>query len=181
MKAENPETATRSGRSCKPVVGSGFEGTSSGVNRRQFLNAGLAAAALLALSGCASFRGSKSELDKTTTDLRNLLDSFKGDGARQARLASIGHRIENRCREIIELKSDFVRRMGDLSRRRETPSSELTALVEDFSVRRVKYREELFGVQDELRQALTKEEWDQALQILNAGADAFSQTRIERS
>lgn len=101
-------------------------------------------------------------VDRATTDLRKLLEGFKGDGARQARLASIGHRIENRCREVIELKVDFIRRMGDLSRRRETPSAELTALVEDFSVRRVKYREELLGVQDELRQALTKAEWDQA-------------------
>ncbi|MGD8262874.1 MAG: hypothetical protein PVG70_15630 [Desulfobacterales bacterium] len=71
--------------------------------------------------------------------------------------------------------------MGDLSRRRETPSSELTALVEDFSVRRVKYREELLGVQDELRQALTKEEWDQTVQVLNSGLDTFSKTKILRS
>ena len=113
--------------------------------------------------------------------MRNLLDGFEGDSARQARLASIGHRIENRCQEVIELKSDFIRRMGELSRRRETPSSELTTLVEDFSIRRVKYRKELFGVQDELRQTLTKEEWDQAVQVLNSGADAFSQTRVKRS
>ena len=111
-----------------------------------------------------------------TTDLRNLLDSFEGDGARQARLASIGHRIENRCREVIELKADFIRRIGDLSRRTETPSSELTALVEDFSSRRVTYREELFGVQDELRQSLTKAEWDQAVQVLNSGLDAYVRT-----
>jgi hypothetical protein len=162
-------------------VGSGFEAISSGVSRREFFNVGLAAAAMLTLSGCASFRGSKSDLDKATSELRELLESFEGDGARQARLASIGHRIENRCREVIELKAEFVRRMGDLSRQRETPSSELTALVDDFSVRRVKYREEILGVQDELRQALTKEEWDQAVQVLNSGIDAFSKTRILRS
>ncbi len=178
MKAENPITATSSCRSCKPVVGSGIEATSSGVSRREFFNVGLAAAAMLSLTGCASFRGSKSDLEKATTKLRELLESFEGDGARQARLASIGHRIENRCREVIELKADFIRRMGDLSRRRETPSSELTALVEDFSIRRVRYREELLGVQDELRQTLTQAEWDQAVQVLNAGADAFSRTRL---
>ena len=113
-----------------------------------------------------------------TTDLRNLLDGFEGDGARKARLAAIGLRIENRCQEAIELKLDFIRRMGDLSRRRETPSVELSALVDDFSIRRVKYREELFGVQDELRRSLTKAEWDQAVQVLNSGADAYMRTRI---
>jgi hypothetical protein len=181
MKAKNPTPTTRASKSSKPGADPGFEATSSGLSRREFFNVGLAAAALLALTGCATFRGSKSDLDKATTDLRNLLNGFEGDDARQARLASIGHRIENRCREVIELKSDFTQRFADLSGRRETPSAELTALVEDFSVRRVTYRDELLGVQDELRQALTREEWDQAVQVLNSGLDAFSRTRIERS
>ena len=178
MKTKTPNFTSRAGRSSEPGADPGFGIASSGVNRREFLNVGLAGPALLILSGCASFRGSKSELEKATSDLRKLLESFGGDGARQARLASIGHRIENRCQEVIELKTDFIRRMGDLSRRRETPSAELTALVDDFSVRRVTYREELLGVQEELRQALNKAEWDQAIEILNSGADAFSKTRI---
>jgi len=181
MKAKNPNPTTRAGESSESRADPGFGAAASGVNRREFLNVGLAGAALLALTGCASFRGSKSDLDKATTDLRKLLEGFEGDGARQARLASIGHRIENRCREVIELKSDFTQRLADLSRRRETPSTEIKALVEDFSVRRATYRKELLGVQDELRQALTREEWDQAAQVLNSGMDAFSQTRIERS
>ena len=181
MKVKKPNFITKTRSSSEPSAGHGLEAAAPGFNRRQFLNVGLASAALMALTGCATFRGSKSDLDKATTDLRKLLEGFEGDAARQARLASIGHRIENRCREVIELKSDFIRRMGDLSRRRETPSAELEALVEDFSARRVRYREELFGVQDELRQALTQEEWDQAVQVLNSGADAFSQTRVIRS
>ena len=182
MKAKTPNPTTRAGRSSEPGANPGFGNMASSVNRREFLNVGLAGAALLALTGCATFQGlKKSDLDKATTDLRKLLEGFEGDGARQARLASIGHRIENRCREVIELKSDFTQRFADLSRRRETPSAELKALVEDFSVRRATYRDELLGVQDELRQALTREEWDQAVQVLNSGLDAFSQTRIERS
>jgi hypothetical protein len=181
MKAKRKDSTTSAERTNVVNTNPGFETATPGLNRREFFNVGLAAVAMLALSGCASIRGSKNELDKATTDLRNLLESFEGDGARRARLASIGHRIENRCREVIELKAEFVRRMGDLSRQRETPSSELTALVDDFSVRRVKYREELLGVQDELRQALTKEEWDQAVQVLNSGVDAFSKTIIIRS
>jgi hypothetical protein len=181
MKVKNPNPDARAGRSNEASSGPGFGAAAAGVSRRGFLNIGLAGAALLALSGCASLRGSKSDLDQATTDLRKLLEGFEGDGARQARLASIGHRIENRCREVIELKSDFTQRLAALSRRRETPSAELTALVEDFSVRRATYRDELLGVQDELRQALTREEWDQAVQVLNSGLDAFSQARIERS
>jgi hypothetical protein len=182
MKAIRKNPTNSADRSNFVSTDPGFETATPGINRREFFNVGLAGAALLALTGCATFQGSKkSDLDQATTDLRKLLEGFEGDGARQARLASIGHRIENRCREVIELKSDFIRRFADLSRRRETPSAELSALVEDFSVRRVTYRDELFGVQDELRQALTREEWDQAVQVLNSGANAFSQTRIKRS
>jgi hypothetical protein len=181
MKIKNPNPDTKAGRSSESRADPGFGVAASDVNRREFLYVGLTGAALLTLTGCATFRGSKSDLDKATTDLRNLLNGFEGDAARQARLASIGHRIENRCREVIELKTDFTRRLEALSRRRETPSAELSALVEDFSVRRATYRDELLGVQDELRQALTREEWDQAVQVLNSGLDAFSQTRIEMS
>jgi hypothetical protein len=182
MKAKYQIPTARAGRSSALRTDPGFGVVASGVNRREFLNVGLAAAALLALTGCGTFRGSKkSDLDQATTDLRKLLEGFEGDGPRQARLASIGLRIENRCREVIELKTDFIQRLAALSRQRETPSAELTALVEDFSVRRATYRKELLGVQDELRQALTREEWDQAVQVLNSGLDAFSRTRIEMS
>jgi len=146
MKAKNSNTADRTGRTSMPGADPGFETATSGVSRREFMNAGLAGAALLAMTGCATIRGSKNEVEVATTELRNLLDGFEGDGARQARLAAIGHRIKNRCQEAIELKLDFIRRMRDLSQRRETPLAELSALVDDFTIRRVKYREELFGV-----------------------------------
>jgi DnaJ-domain-containing protein 1 len=178
MKAKKLNVTTMDGLSGEQSVDLGFETMSSGISRRDFLTVSLAAAALLALSGCASFQGSKNDLDQATTDLRNLLDGFEGDGARHDRLASISRTIEIRCREGIELTSDFNQRVHALSRRRETPSSELMALEANYSVRRAKYREELLGVQEELRQALTKEEWDQAIQILNSGTDAFSRTRL---
>jgi hypothetical protein len=181
MKAKNPNVTSMNGPLKEPDLDLGFENMSSGVSRRDFLTISLAAAALLAISGCASFRSSKSDLGQATADLRKRLESFEGNGARHDRLASIGRTIEIRCREGIELASDFNQRVHALSRRRETPSPELAALEVNYSVRRAKYREELLGVQEELRQALTKEEWDQAVQVLNSGSDAFSQTRIIRS
>jgi hypothetical protein len=181
MKAKNPTPDVRAGSSSEPSSGPCLEATPSGVSRREFFNVGLAAAALLALTGCATFRGSKSELDVATTDLRNLLDGFEGDGAQEARLASLGRRIENRCREITEEYIDNRKRFDALSRRKETSSAELNALLEGFSARRVEYRQELLRAQDELRQALTREEWDQAVQVLNSALDAYSRTTEERS
>ena len=66
--------ATRTNGSNKTSTDTDFRAAASGVNRREFLNVGLAGAALLALMGCGTFRGSKkSDLDKATTDLRKLL------------------------------------------------------------------------------------------------------------
>ena len=83
MKVKNPNFITKACSWSKPSAGHGFEAAAPGVNRRQFLNIGLASATLLALSGCASVGGpKKSDLDKATTDLRNLLEGFEGDAAR---------------------------------------------------------------------------------------------------
>jgi hypothetical protein len=144
--------------------------------RREFVGAGLALAASLALPGCASLRGSQGELDQAIADLRETLGSFPGDAARQARLAGLGLQIENRCREVTALRTDFVQRFDTLSRLRDTSSAELGGLIEEYLVRRVGWREQLFGVQDELRQALSEAEWGQVVPILNAGADAFLET-----
>jgi hypothetical protein len=157
------------------------EATASGQSRREFVGAGLAVAALLALPGCASLRGSKSELDRAIADLHERLGGFQGDAARQAQLAALGLRIENRCREVIALRSDFIQRLDALSRLRDTPSTELGGLIDEYLARRVEWRQELFGVQDELRQALSKAEWDQVVPILNAGSDAFPRSGTARA
>ena len=181
MKGKIPKFSAPAIRSSGPFVDPGADASASNVSRREFLNVGLAAAALGLLMGCAKFRRSQSDLDVAISDLRKTLDGFEGDGARQAHLASLGRRIENRCREVTEEFFDVRQRLDVLSRQQETSSAELNALVEDFATRRVKYRDELLGVQDELRKALTKEEWDQTVQVLNSGVDAFSQARIKRS
>ena len=58
MKAKDPNPTARAGRPSEPGADSGFGVALSGINRREFLNVGLAAAALLVLTGCALFRGS---------------------------------------------------------------------------------------------------------------------------
>ncbi|MBT8332178.1 MAG: hypothetical protein KJP06_07605 [Deltaproteobacteria bacterium] len=168
-------------QSNEPDLVSGSGAVPAVVNRREFIRVGLMAAAMLAATGCAYLRGSKNDLDTAISDLRKTLDTFEADDARKARLASIGRRIENRCIEFTELYLDYRRRLDTLSRQRSTPTALLKVLVDDFSTRRKRYRNELLGVQEELRQELTREEWGRAIRVLNSKTDAKWRTKKQRS
>jgi len=160
-----------------PVTGPTEKPAKSTVNRREFIRAGLGAAALLALGGCATFRRS-SDLDKAYSNLQETLDNLTDDEVRQSRLASIARRIENRCQELTQEHEEFRDRFHSLSRNRDTTSAELDKVVEGFSARRTKQRHELFLIQDELRKELTEEEWALAVQALNQTQEAYSRPKV---
>jgi chromosome segregation ATPase len=159
-----------------PVDGAMGKAAKSTVNRREFIRAGLGAAALLALGGCATFRRS-SDLDKAYSNLQETLDDLTDDEVRQSRLASIARRIENRCRELIQEHEEFRDRFHSLSRKRNTTTAELDEVVESFAARRTKQRNELFLIQDELRQELTEEEWASAVEALNKTQEAYTRPK----
>ena len=181
MNAGNSNHENDDGGEARPDEISGLDHAMSELSRRDFLNAGLTAAVLIALTGCASYSTSQSTVDRAITDLRNTIKGFGGDELRRARLASLARRIENRCRDIIADYSDFRLKMDTDSRRRETPSADLKALAERFIERRTKFRRDVFGIQDELRRELTKTEWRQVAMVLKSGADEYMRTIIERS
>ena len=152
------------------------------LNRRKFLTTGLSGTALLTLTGCSTFKGSKSDLDVVTSELRDLLESFEGDGARKIKLSALGLRIENRCQEVTQGYLSFRQRLEEKANNREIPTEKLESLIDEFTSWRERYRDELLDAQDELRQALTEEEWTKTVKILNAGSEAFSEkTKAERS
>ena len=160
-----------------PVAGPIEKAAKSTVSRREFIRAGLGAAALLALGGCATFRRS-SDLDKAYSNLQGTLDDLTDDEVRQSRLASIARRIENRCRELTEEHEEFRDRFHSLSRKRNTTTAELDEVVESFAARRTKQRNELFVLQDELRRELTEEEWALAVEALNQTQEAYSRPNV---
>jgi len=138
----------------------------SRVSRREAMRVGLAAASLLVVWGCQSLKGSRADLDKAHRSLRRTLDNIAEDDHRQARLASIARRIENRSRELVEEYDEFRASFDALSRDRETTQTQLQELVSVFTDRRTTQRNSLLYLQDELRAELTSEEWDQAVEAL---------------
>lgn len=126
------------------------------IGRRDALRIGLASAALFAISGCAIFKGSKSDMDKALEGLQETLDGFGEDEVRQSKLTSIARRIENRCRELIQEHEEFSDTFDKLSIKRGTTSNQLHEFVNGFASRRTEQRNSILRLQDELRLELNE-------------------------
>jgi hypothetical protein len=163
---ETPDARAGKGDSCEGPV-----------SRREFLRIGVAAAALLALGGCATF-GKSSNLDKAYSNLQKTLDGLTRDEVRKSRLATIARQIENRCRELIQEQQEIQERFDSLSRMLSATSSDLVEAVDGFSVRRTQHRNDLLRLQDELRNELTEKEWALAVQALNETQEAYSPPKM---
>ena len=150
--------------------------------RRHVLRVSAATAALFALAGCSSLRGKGgSPLHEAYLNLQRTLDELAQDEKEQGQLSSIARRIENRCRELTQEHDEFRSRFDARSSRLETTSAELDKLVSDFSSRRTMQRNGIFSLQDELRHALTEEEWAQAVKALTQTQEAYTRPSIGRS
>ena len=160
-----------------------LESDQSGVaiSRRDTLRIALAASALLLVSSCGVFRRSDGELDKAFANLRATLDEIASDADQQERLIAIAGQIEQACRALTDEHDTFVAQFEGEARRRDTSSSDLEAVVAGFAERRTKHRNELLGLQDELRAELTEQEWTMAVEALNQTQEAYTRPKVGSS
>ena len=146
------------------------------VSRRDALRISVAAAAMLVIGGCKS-SGSSKEIDAASKDLGKALDKIASDDAERAELASIARRIQVGAREMLDDYRDFQGQFDTLSAMRDTTSDKLLDVARKYQARRMKLRNGLFRLQDELRSALTAEEWAEVVAILNRKAAAAGYRR----
>ena len=151
------------------------------ISRRETLRITLAASALLLVASCGMFRKSESDLDKAFTALRETLDEIATDADQQERLIAVVGQIETACRALTDEHDTFVEQFEGEARQRDTSSSDLEAVVAGFAERRTKHRNELLGLQDELRAELTAQEWTIALEALNQTPEAYTRPKVGRS
>ncbi len=145
------------------------------VGRRQFLK--LAAAALLLVSGCATFRGG-SDLDEYQEELRRLLDDLAGNYGEQVRLTSIARRIEIRSRELVAEHQEFVDTFNSLMSTRDVTEVQLRQSVDSYSHRRNWLRNDLLQLQDELHNELAPDEWAEVITILNRTGQTVARSSV---
>ena len=145
-------------------------------NRRQVI--GLAAAAfVLAVSGCATFRRG-SELEEAFADLESLLDELAKNDARQVYLASVARRIKIRCRALIAEHEEFVLSFGTMLSTRDISEAQLSRVINEYGERREWLRNDLLRLKYELHDALTVDEWAEVVQVLNHKSQAVAETTI---
>ena len=139
------------------------DGSATQLSRRQVLKLGVAA--VLLVSGCATFRR-ESDLDGALGDLDQALAELEPD-AKRARVVSIAERIETRARELVAEHRDFVDRFDQLLGEHDVPEAQLTEMIDARSGRRITLRNDLLLLQQELHDALSPGEWNEVVEILN--------------
>jgi len=92
----------------------------------------LGVAAVLLVSGCATFRR-ESDLDAALGNLNQVLAELEPD-AKRARVVSIAERIETRARELVAEHRNFVDRFDQLLGEHDVPEAQLTEMIDAHSV-----------------------------------------------
>ena len=140
------------------------------ISRRQALK--LAVSSVLLITGCTSMR-SGSGLDSAVDELNSLLDETVTD-SEYTLLSAIAGKIENRARQLVAEHKTFTDNFDRLLSTYDTEEAQLKQLVEGYVIRRKGLRDDLLRLQDELHFAMTPDEWDRVVQVLNRTGDAIS-------
>ena len=135
----------------------------------------LATAGCFVASSCSLFDGpvgndSSIALEAASRELFQILDGLDRSAVQEVRLLTIARRIASDARLLIDEQTAFLSDFDRLSRRADVSDSDLLELVDAFAVRRVRVRDELFGLQDQLRAELSTDEWAKVVVALNTKA-----------
>jgi len=144
------------------------------LNRRRLLS--VAAASLLVIGGCATFRR-QDGLKTSINDLSSVLDSL-GNDDKQVWLRSIARRIEIRARDLGAEHQAFVDSFDSLLASHSVTTTQLKQFINTHSARRRWLRDDLLHLQDELHDALDPDEWADVIKVLNRTGTTISDTTL---
>ena len=140
------------------------------MNRRELL-AGLAALALIPLSGCALLP-SEDELDTLIRELESLIAILPAEDRREAQ--AVASNIEETAEQLLRLHRDFLGRFNDSAADRSVAADILRQMTVTYSEERIALRNRLLYLQDDLHRALPETMWAEASRILNEKSPALT-------
>ena len=140
------------------------------MNRRDLLT-GLAALALVPLSGCALLR-SEGELDTLIRELESLIAILPAADRRDAQ--AIAEDIEETAAQLLRLHREFLATFNDSAADRSIAADALRQITVAYSEERVALRNRLLYLQDDLHRALPETTWAEASRILNDNSPALA-------
>ncbi|MBT8120770.1 MAG: hypothetical protein KJN89_13735 [Gammaproteobacteria bacterium] len=147
------------------------------INRRQALK--LAISSVLLVTGCAT-TSSSSDLDTAVNELNGLLIDASMDSDRYL-LVSIANKIENKARELVAGHKVFIDDFDQLLSNYDSTENQIKQTAEAYGNRRRQLRDELLHLQDELHTAMTPDEWDKVVQVLNQTGKAIASYSLSES
>jgi hypothetical protein len=140
------------------------------ISRRQALK--LAISSVLLVAGCTTM-SSSSDLDTAVSELNDLLNEAAIDNDRTL-LSSIAGKIKNRASELAAEHKAFIDNFDQLLSNYDTTEAQLKQTAKTYATRRRQLRDELLHLQDELHTAMTPDEWDKVVQVLNQTGKAIA-------
>jgi hypothetical protein len=132
----------------------------------------LAVASVLLIAGCTTMRR-RSDLDTAVNNLNGLLDEI-ADNERQELLTSIAQRIKLKAQELGAEHHAFVDSFDRMLKNHDTTEAQLKQIIEAYSKRRQRLRNDLLGLQDELHTSMTPDEWARVVEVLNQTGRAIA-------
>jgi len=116
---------------------------------------------------------SSSDLDTAVSELNDLINEAAIDNDRTL-LSSIASKIESRASELVAEHKAFIDSFDQLLSNYDTTENQLEQTAKAYSSRRRQLRDELLHLQDELHTAMTPDEWDKVVQVLNQAGKAIA-------
>lgn len=114
-----------------------------------------------------------SDLDTAVDELNDLAKETSIDGERSL-LVSIANKIEITARELTAEHKAFIHNFDRLLSNHDTTEAKLKQTVKAYATRRRQLRDDLLHLQDELHAAMTPDEWEKVVQVLNYTGKAIA-------
>lgn len=137
------------------------------LSRRKMLRISLAAASLLTIGACTTGNPSKEKINSANQQLQLSLQEIAANDDALARLTAIAKRIETQSQQLIQLHNQFTAEFEALANKRNTDSTTLLEMAEDYNIRMIQQRDALIRTQDEVKGELNEDEWAEAVHALN--------------
>ena len=147
------------------------------LGRRQALK--LVISSVLVVAGCTSI-SSSSDLDTAVSELKDLINEVAMDNERSI-LLSVASKIENRASELVAEHTAFIENFDQLLSKHDTTESQLEQTAKTYATRRRELRDDLLLLQDELHMAMTPDDWDKVVQVLNQTGRAIASYTLSGS
>ncbi len=113
------------------------------------------------------------------TELNQLLAEL--DDIEQLQVTTIAQRIQARARELADEHRSFTDSFDRLLSAYDTTEAQLAQLTDGYNISRIRKRNDLLHLQDELHAAMTPDDWSEVVHVLNRTGKSLANYTLSAS